>query len=224
MSVRPFVLATLCCVALAACTNERTDVTALSIAKEQFSRKDPSVVSDPAQVAQSVQEALNVLEGPLALATFEKTQNNVVLRQIQTNGPYTTWTSWGGNERRSVTTRNGMITATRGLMNDLMSSDVTASLSLVSARQSGSATRVQRYLDGENHTVSVTANCTITRGERTRVQAGSIDRMAVEMTESCETGERSFRNLYRVDDSGRILQSVQWLNDTYGSTVIQVLR
>lgn len=210
---------------LSACTNERPDVTAFGMAKSLVAPKTVPVVEDPAQVAAAVSDALTRLDGPLALATFEKTKNNVVLRQIAVNGPYRTWTSWGtAEDRRSVTTRNGIITATRGLRSDLMSSDISQTLALVSARRSGSATRVQRYLDGENHIYAVTAQCTITQGGQTRVQVGQIDRMATEMTESCQQGGRTFRNIYRVDAGGRVLQSVQWLNDFYGVTVVQQLR
>ncbi len=210
---------------MAACSNGHKDVNALTVAKAAVGSKPSQVVDDPAQVQAAVNEALNVLEGPLALVTFEKTNNNVVLRQIATNGPYRTWTSWSqGTDRRSVTTRNGMITATRGLRNDLMSSDVSQTLSLVSSRSSGNATRIQRYLDGENQIVEMRANCTISRGGQSRVQVGVIDRLTVEMTENCQDGDRSFRNIYRVDGQGRIVQSVQWLSDFYGLAVLQSLR
>ena len=213
--------------ALSACSssNSRTDVNTLSILKSATSRKPAPVVSDPAQVQATVNEALNKLDGPLALATFEKTENNVVLFQIASNGPYRTWTSWSSVEdRRSITTRNGVITATRGLRNDLMSSNIDQTLALVSSRQSGSATRVQRYLDGENQIVEMRATCSITRSGSARVQVGSIDRMTTEMSENCQEGDRQFSNLYRVDGQGRIIQSVQWLNDFYGTTVVQALR
>ncbi|WP_371224981.1 YjbF family lipoprotein [Roseovarius sp. 2305UL8-3] len=227
MSVKslPLTMALIAGLGLAGCSSGRSDVTSLTVAKALVAPKAAPAVQDPQQVAASVAEALNVLDGPLALATFEKTKNNVVLRQIETNGSYRTWTSWGSGERRSITTLNGTITATRGLRNDLMSSDVGQSLSLISARQSGTANRVQRYLDGENLIVAVQATCTITRGETTRVQVGEIDRMAVQMIERCQTGGGvNFSNIYSVDSSGRVLQSVQWLNDFYGVTVVQQLR
>lgn len=228
MSVRhqvSLMLAAMAGLGLAACSSERENLNALSVAKSLTAREPAPVVADPAQVSAAVNDALTLLDGPLALATFEKTKNNVILREIATNGPYQTWTSWGGGEdRRSVTTRNGMITATRGLRNDLMSADVGASLALVTARQGGTATRVQRYLDGENQIVEMRADCSISRGGASRVQVGAIDRMTVEMSENCREGDRTFRNIYRVDSNGRVVQSVQWLNDFYGLTVVQSLR
>lgn len=224
MSLKPVLLLGMVLLPLAACGNGRTDVTALSIAKSYVSPQVEPVVQDPARVAQAVTEALTVLDGPVALATFEKTKNNVVLRQIETNGPYRTWTSWGSGERRSVTTKNGVITATRGLRMDLMSSHIDGSLALIVARKEGTAPRVQRYLNGDNQIEELSLQCRISRSGEKRVQSGEIDRMAVEMTEVCEGENRSIRNLYRVDNTGRVLQSVQWLNDFYGATVIQALR
>lgn len=209
---------------VAACTNTRKDRPGLAIAQALVKPKPIAVVSDPNQVATAVAQSLAAVKGPVALATFEKTNNNVVLRPIATNGSYKTWASTGSADRRSITTRHGLLTATRGLNQDLMSSDVSQTLSLLKSRQSGSATRVQRYLSGEDEIYEVRVSCTISRGGQTQVQVGEINRSATEMTERCDSAERSFTNIYRVDGSGRVLQSVQWLNDFYGTAVIQQLR
>ncbi|MFK7939504.1 MAG: YjbF family lipoprotein [Roseovarius sp.] len=209
---------------VAACTNTRKDRPGLAIVQSLAKPKSIPVVSDPNQVANDVSQTLAVVPGPLALATFEKTNNNVVLRPIATNGSYKTWASAGSADRRSVTTRHGLLTATRGLNQDLMSSDVSQTLSLLKARQSGSATRVQRYLNGEDQIFEIRVTCAVSKGGQTQVQIGEINRTATEMTERCDSPERSFTNIYRVDGSGRVLQSVQWLNDFYGTTVIQQLR
>jgi hypothetical protein len=225
MSFRKITASLALLVLAGACGNERADVTAFSMAKSYVTPRVVPAPQTPEQVARMVGDALVSLDGPLALAVFEKSQNSVVLWQIETNGPYRTWTSWGNEvERRTVTTRNGMLTATRGLRSDLMSTDLDRTLALVTGRQTGTVTRTQRYLDGENQTVEMLATCTVSRGDQTRVQIGEIDRMAVEMIERCNAADRSFTNIYRVDERGRILQSAQWLNEIYGTMVIQALR
>ena len=226
MTVRFLSLATalLAGLSLAACSSEQEDEIGLDTLKGALFPKSEPVVENPDQVARAMTGALQSLEGPLALATFENTKNNVVLRRIATNGAYRTWAGLTAEDRRSVSTRNGVITATRGLTRDLMSSDVGQTLALVSRLRNGTAVRVQRYLDGENQIVAVTATCTIARGEATRVQVGEIDRAATEMVERCDDGERQYENLYRVDGSGRVLLSRQWLNEHYGSVVLQQLR
>ncbi len=209
---------------VAACSSERPDTPGFDIARSLIKPKVEGTVSDPQQIASAASASLEAISGPLALATFEKTSNSVVLREIETNGPYRTWANVGSSERRSISTRNGILTSTRGLNNDLMSSDVSQTLALLSSRSSGTATRVQRYLDGENQITAITATCTISRGKDARVQVGEIDRMAAEMTERCTSDIQDFTNIYRVDSSGRVLQSVQWFNEFYGVTVIQQLR
>lgn len=224
MKYAPLAALLLAGLSLAACSNTRSDRPGLAIAQALVKPKPIPVVSDSGEVAAAVRSTLQAIDGPLALATFEKTKNNVVLRQIASNGAYRTWASAGSSDRRNISTRQGMLTSTRGLNQDLMSSDVSQTLALVKARRSGSAVRVQRYLNGEDQIYELRASCTVSRGGQTRVQVGEINRAATEMLESCQSDARSFTNIYRVDASGRILQSVQWLNDFYGATVIQQLR
>ena len=226
MNVKTLTLATMVFAgaSLSACSNTRSDKPVLNVAQSIMKPKVESVVSDPQQISSAVTATLGAVQGPVSLATFEKTNNNVVLRQIATNGSYRTWADVGSAERRNITTKNGVLTSTRGLNQDLMSSDINESLALISARKSGNSTRVQRYLNGEDLIYEVRTNCSISRGGETRVNVGEINRMTIQMTESCQDGTRSFTNIYRVDGNGRVLQSVQWLNDFYGTTVIQQLR
>ena len=224
LRLRSFALAGLIGLAVAGCSSEPRDRLGLTLVQSFVQRTPTPGTRTSEQLDAAISTALAATNEPLALATFEKTQNNVILRQIAANGPYRTWSNAGSVERRTLSTRNGMLTSTRGLAEDLMSSDISQSLALVSARQSGTATRVQRYLDGENQIFEVRTDCTISRGEEVRVRVGGIDRSAVQMTESCQNEDRNFTNIYSVDASGRVLQSVQWLNDIHGATVIQQLR
>ncbi|MDF1668161.1 MAG: YjbF family lipoprotein [Roseovarius sp.] len=207
-----------------ACTNTRSDRPGLAVARSYLKPAPEPVVTDSQQISTAIGPTLNAVNGPLSLATFEKTKNNVLLRQIASNGAYRTWADVGSSDRRSITTKNGVLTATRGLNQDLMSSDVDQTLSLISARKSGSSTRVQRYLNGEDIIYEVRLNCTVSRGPDTPVHIGEINRMAIQMTETCHGDDRDMTNIYTVDASGRVLQSVQWLNEFYGTTVIQQLR
>jgi hypothetical protein len=210
--------------AVAGCSNTREDRPGLDILKALTQREAAPVTLDSQQVDAVVAATLQATDIPLALATFQNTENNVVLREIARNGEFRTWSDAGTSERRNITTRNGMLTSTRGLTRDLMSSDISESLALISARSAGSATRVQRYLDGENQIVPVIMQCSISRGDPVRVQVGEINRMAIQMMERCDDGTQSFTNIFNVDDSGRILQSAQWMNDVFGIVVIQQLQ
>ncbi len=222
---RKMVVAALCFgMGLAGCSNRADNVLLYSAIKGTLKGAGKPTPTQPAQLASEITRAMAATDGPLAVVSFEKPQTAAVIRVVETNGAYRTWGSWGSSERRSVTTRNGLIVATRGLGNDLMSSDVDDTLNLVSRREAGHAKRVQRYLDGNHTIVAIEADCTIQKGGATEVQMGAGKRAAVEMIESCNAGERSFRNTYKVASDGRILQSDQWLGEPFGQAVLQHLR
>jgi hypothetical protein len=160
----------------------------------------------------------------LALLHLKKTETTVVLRQIESNGPYRTWAAYGSAERRSLTTRGGIITATRGLGFDLMSSDVNGVLPLITQRQNGTAQRVQRYLNGENIIYEITAQCTVRRGPARVLNLGNKSQSTTEMVVSCTAPDQEFTNTYLVTRDGRILQARQWLSPAYGYAFIQRVR
>lgn len=174
------------------------------------------------QLASAVQGALAGTDLPVALVVVEGRNATAILTRIEKNGPYHTW---GTPDRRTVTTRMGVVTATRGLGNDLMSSSVSESIAMISGRRNGSATRIMRYLDGGNATVELVATCQYSKGGSQRYSAGALKNVATtKMTESCTAGERSFTNTYLVDGRGVPVQSRQWLNPGSGHLLIQRMR
>ena len=209
--------------ALAGCGN-RTDQGVFLKATQSGALKSKGQGSapDPQQLATAVQAALAGTTEPVALGVVEGRNATAILTRIERNGAYSTW---GTPDRRTITTRGGMVTATRGLGNDLMSSQPGSSLALVSGRRAGSATRVMRYLDGENKTVELVLTCQYAKGGGKRLSAGELKNVAVsEITESCNSADTSFSNSYLVDARGRVLQSRQWLSPTSGHLVMQLLR
>lgn len=211
---------------LTGCSNERSDDNVLTVARAVLptAPDGPAQAPTPEQVAQYVDLALASESGPMALMQFEQTGNTAVLHQIGANRPYRTWTTWGQSEGRTVSSRGGMVTATRGLGRDLMSSDVDAVLELVSARRPGRVWHQLRFLDGENQIYAIKADCAIARGAATHVQAGAIDRPAVVMTATCAAGRHVFENTYAVDAAGRVLRAEQWLGPHHGQALFQQLR
>lgn len=143
------------------------------------------------------------------------------LLELDRNGDYVTY---GNANRQTFTMKRGIVTATRGLSGDLMSSDVDQVLALISARKPGTAPRVMRFLDGENQTVSVTLTCTVTPGGSRQVASGTLKTRATQVSETCTAGSRRFTNTYLVDATGRSVGSQQWLGATTGPLVFQTLR
>lgn len=211
--------------ALAGCssTGEADKSVAISRFLVGMVKKDPAAPT-PQQVAAVASEALARTAGPLAIVIFKSRKAATVIRQIESNGDYRTWSTWGVKERRTVTTKHGVITATRGLGFDLMSSDIDALLALVQRRQEGTVSYVMRFLDG-NHTIKEeTATCEIKRGDEQFVEIGEIRQPALQMFASCVSPERQFVNLYIVNGAGRVLQTRQWTGPSLGFASLQYLR
>ncbi len=208
---------------LAGCGNQTDQGVFLKAARSGALKKSgQGSVVGPAEVAAAVQASLANTDAPIALVVLEGRNATAILTQIEQNGAYVTWAT---PDRRSITTRGGVVTATRGLGNDLMSSSLGESLALISGRKSGSAQRVMRNLDGENHTVELVLSCDYAKGGGKRLSAGELKNVATtQMTETCSSGETQFTNSYLVDGRGRIVQSRQWLNPTNGHMTIQLLR
>jgi hypothetical protein len=223
MSVVRRILALAALAALAACGNQTDQGVFLKkVSSGELKKSGQAGAASPEQIAAAVQASLDGTDLPVALAVIEGRNATAILTRIEQNGDYDTW---GTPDRRTVTTRGGIVTATRGLGNDLMSSNTGTSLAMISRRKSGSTTRVMRHLDGENKTVELVLDCQYAKAGSKQLTAGELKNVAVtQMTENCSSGATSFSNLYMVDGRGRPLQSRQWLSPTSGYIVIQLLR
>jgi len=212
----------LACVVLASCGNEGDrSGEALSILKGAL-RPSKTVAQDSQQIAASAQAALAATDAPLVLVSISGRNVTSVLQQIETNGAYRTY---GTADRRSITFKRGMMTASRGLGEDVMSADIDPVLDLVTSRKAGQAQRVQRYLDGENIITALEATCDITPGAKGNVNVANGARATQSVTETCRAVTTEFQNTYMVDRAtGQILQSRQWHSPLNGYLVVQTLR
>ena len=209
---------------LAGCSggDGNNDTAGLTVLKGALTPKQEAQSPNAAQVAAAMQQSLQATDEPLAFVVLPKRQAITIMPRIETNGAYVTH---GTSDRRSLTLKHGMLTATRGFGEDLMSSEVDASLALVRGRKAGTVQRMQRYLDGENRTIVLETTCQIMPGGTVRYQAGEMDRPAVKVQEACQAQATRFTNSYQVDAAtGRILQAQQWVSPMNGSAIIQQLR
>ncbi len=224
VTIKGISLAALSLLLIASCTNKRANESLWKTAYAAVKPKPEATAPDPQVVATAVKQAMVSTQGPLALMSLERTKAVAVLRPVEANGSYRTWATWGSSERRSITTKRGMLTATRGLGFDLMSSDVDGLLNLVSARREGKARLVQRYLDGENVIQAVVATCGVTRGGSQNLVAGELNQSVTQMNAACQSEGHRFSNSYLVSSSGRILQARQWHGPHFGEMAMQQLR
>lgn len=176
----------------------------------------------PAAAKPDLAGVLAATKAPVNMITQKSLNSTVVLTiEIAQNGPYRTHAT---STKQSLTYRQGMATATRGLGHDLMSSSVNDSLRLISARREGKAKRVMRYLDSANTTLSYVFECDMYVTGSSSVRQGVVAANVTEMTENCVSETQKFTNTYMVDRGGMILSSEQWLGPEQGYFSIQVLR
>lgn len=115
-----------------------------------------------------------------------------------------------------------MATSTRGIGHDIISSDLSAVLALVSDRRNGTAQRVVRTLDGEGLTQIVTSTCIITVGG---AQAAKTSTRATTVSERCQSDDgASFTNTYQVAQNGWIVRSRQRHSPLNKDLIIRTLR
>ncbi|MEO0752773.1 MAG: YjbF family lipoprotein, partial [Pseudomonadota bacterium] len=145
-------------------------------------------------------------EDPLASIRFDSVGIAAVLRRIEVNGQHIVWAAWGSSDRKSIITKNGMITATRGLRKDLMSAESDPVLELVRNREEGNVPYTLRYLDGDFVVVEAKYTCTISRGYDKTVALASGPTPALQMFSSCVSANRQFVDLFLVDYSGHIIE------------------
>ncbi|MRU15437.1 YjbF family lipoprotein [Roseovarius sp. A21] len=208
---------------LAGCSGGDGETSAgLSMLKGAFAPKKEAALPNAAQLTALIQKSLHATNQPIVAVALPKRKAIAIMPRIEVNGAYATH---GTSARRSLTLKHGMVTATRGFGEDLMSSDVDAALALIRSRRAGTVQRVQRYLDGENQTVALETTCRVTPGGAVRYQSGELDRRAVKVQETCKAQSTRFTNSYQVDAAtGRILQAQQWISPLNGMVLIQQLR
>lgn len=204
---------------LAACGNGQSDVGKMlkAIPAALTSKKAEPVTVSAEQIANS----LVATPKPIKLIIWEGRQAQFLMVELERNGPHH---SFGTSSRQMIVFRNGMITSTRGLGGDLMSSEEDALLSIVRHRQGGTAPYALRFLTPEDLTETRQYSCTVTRGATVPVQSALVKTTGVTMTAQCAGDRGSFTNTYVVDGQGTILSTRQWLGDTIGYITAQALR
>lgn len=216
------------CLVLAACGNDAAQTEGSRLTRDAISQVAQRLMPggakpepvDPARLAAS---ALKSFDGPLVLVQFEKVGLTTVLGEYGRNGPVRTYAT---PDERTLAFNGGVLVASRGLGNDLMSSDIGATARLVRNRQTGTTERRYRYLDGEGIERPLPMSCRISPAGNEVLQAAGQRINVTLMQETCQTtGQKlTITNTYRVTGNGMVLASRQWIGPALGHVTIQTLR
>lgn len=218
--MRPFFVAALALLTLAACGDR-------SLAPGAVQGALGRVMGQRGQVAQpDLRKTLTPgfiagFEGPLMYAALPARSVQAGLVPTVRNGSVQQWVTPDGV---SVSFDRGVVTATRGLGGDLMSSDLD---DVQSALRSGAiqGERVHRYLNKENQLVVRAFKCEYvhTPGGAAQTLVGQIPALFVAETCFDSTGEQ-FDNEFWVDSAGRVRKSKQWLGPFIGYLETELLK
>lgn len=164
-------------------------------------------------------ETVALFPSGLMFAALPDRQAQGTLAPVTRNRDSRTWITIDGI---SLTFRDGLLQATRGLGQDLMSAD----LDEVHAAVLGGvprAVRIHRYLDGESHTRLRSQVCDYRRAPGTAdLATGPIP--ATHVIEDCASPDREVENHYWIDRAGTIRKSVQWVGNGVGYLHSELLK
>ena len=124
-------------------------------------------------------------------------------------------TVWQTLDGITLSLREGLLVATRGLGDDLMSADVSGQLSVL--RMAGNddyRPHIRSYLDGDDQTVFRGYQCRRISRVKTTLRIEGSARAARRVEVQCTAPTRTFTNLYWIDATGAVLKSRQWISPT----------
>lgn len=137
---------------------------------------------------------------------------NQPARLIRKNGDEETWAAQGG---ATFAFRDGVMTATRGLIDDLLVIS-TAGVTDALAAGGGTVARTLESLDDLDRLSTLALTCTITRDGPEDVNLGLREVTLVKFTERCASRPLVFENAYWLDGSGAITASRQFVSADVG--------
>jgi hypothetical protein len=138
------------------------------------------------------------------------------LAPIAQNSDVTVWQTLDGI---TLSFRRGVLVATRGLGDDLMSADVEGDVNLLHATGGdGYYPHIRSHLDGENRTVFRSYQCRRTGQAPTRVKVSDQVTAARRIEVLCVSRGDEFTNIFWLDGAGRVIKSRQWV-----STAVQYM-
>jgi hypothetical protein len=134
---------------------------------------------------------------------------SAVLSRVAVNKDVETWLA---ADNISLSFRQGVLVASRGLGFDLMGADAQNSLNAIAGQSAEVYRRQMRYLTGDNHSTYLTAGCSMVFAGPETVNGRQLQRLE----ERCQARQSRFTNLFWLDGSGQIVQSRQWVSPQIG--------
>ncbi len=127
------------------------------------------------------------------------------------NGDNVTWVS---QEGQSFTFREGLLSGTRGLGDDLMGADLSGAVA--SLEDGGNHFRTLDFMSSLDEIDRLTFECTTVHVRREDLTIVERTYSTTVIEETCMIGTSGFKNTYWRDDEGVIWQARQWISAGVG--------
>jgi len=207
--------------ALAACSNAPVDTLGNDYLKSAFHDVGTAIKGPPEQPPLSA-AMLKGVTTPLLYVELPSRKVWAGLPAVARNQGAITWVS---PDQIGVTTKSGVLFATRGLGADLLSADTSGTLAALSGRSDAGYPKIYRRLGGDESIVADEFYCKmVNEGTESRTILGIVH-PATRMRESCYAmkDERRVTNMYWIGADGTMWDSVQWVSPEIGYATIRYL-
>ncbi|MEX0317507.1 MAG: YjbF family lipoprotein [Ruegeria sp.] len=158
-------------------------------------------------------EGLNASDGPLLLAELGDLETAATLAPSSRNGTVRTWAS---GDLVSLSFRQGVLVASRGLGHDLMSADVGGTLAMLEGQSAGYYERFHTYLSGEYQTVHRAFQCQRSGTWAERIVIFDRPQDTTRVEESCVSPGLTLTNIYWRGPDGFWWKTRQWVSPGAG--------
>ena len=176
-------------------------------------RQKPGPAGTP-DISNLSRAALKGVDRPVLLASIEKLGVAATLVFARDNAGYRTYAS---PDPITVTTRGGVVAATRGLIGDLLSADTDATIAALRARQAATYPRALRWIGGERQVLRFAMTCRMTVAGPQTLTILQVDHATTHMVESCTPANGgAIRNDYWIGADNVVWQSRQYLHPAVG--------
>lgn len=225
MSIPPLsrsILVAFATLAVAACGSDKTSTGTTDALKAVASSVTGPLRAKPDPDAKGIgltRAALANILTPVDLVTVEKTGAQGVIAKIATNRGVETWSSVDG---KTLSMRNGIILATRGLGGDLMSAAVPTASQLMQANSHHQ--RTHTILDGEDKPVIQRFDCRSARQGAETITVVERPYSTYRVQETCAGDAGGFLNEYWFESGGKLRRSRQMISNSVGIVAIEHLQ
>lgn len=212
---------------LAACTNQ-SDATGAAVRAVEIMAASVRGGGEAPPQPVLTRAVLNTIEGEFIEATIEKTGSRAYLyisaerRGRQAGDEGGRLLVWRTENDVSLTTRDGVLVATRGLGNDMISSDSRAIRASLAGRAPGQGARPQIYSALDNKPVEMDLVCEIADLGRETIVIVERRHVTDRFRETCTLEGGTVVNDYWIDSRGStVWRSRQWAGPWIGYVEIR---